>query len=129
MATASFWKVDENKYTIQFSKVKPKEKSTIFNLLNGWKEAGNGFHRDGTELFIFSKELLGDEDIYRFVKNMPFPVTEEKKNGESKKIKTLFRDTTKNKDLTSRKKYDKMSGGRICSQCGQAGHNKRTCRE
>lgn len=128
MAIAAFWKVEDNKYTIQFSQVKPKEKSTIFNLLNDWNETGNGYHRDGTELFLFSKSLLENEDIYKFVKSMPFPVTEEKKSGESKKIKTLYKEVNKKKDLTSPKIRGKISGGRICSQCGQAGHNKRTCR-
>lgn len=127
MATVSFWKVEDNKYTIQFSQVKPKEKSTIFNMLNDWRETGNGFHKDGTELFLFSKSLLENEDIYKFIKNMPFPATEEKKSGESKKIRTAHKDPPGKKSLTARKISGKMSGGRICSQCGQAGHNKRTC--
>lgn len=128
MATATFWKVEDNKYTIQFSEVKPKEKSTIFNLLSEWNETGSGFHRDGTELFLFSKSLLENENIYKFVKSMPFPVTEEKKSGESKKIKTLHKESGQKKSLTDQKSRGKISGGRICSQCGQVGHNKRTCK-
>lgn len=124
MAIGSFWKTDE-KYVIQFDKVKPREKTIIFNTLKEWSESGSGYHKDGTEIFIFSNKTLDEENVYGLVKSMPFPFTEEKRNGTIKKIRTNH--TTKKLDLTSQKNDVKI-GGRTCSKCGVKGHNSRTCK-
>jgi len=128
METVSLWKVENNRYALQFNKVKPRERSVIFSLLKGWQETGSGFHRDGSEIFIFSKDLLEDEDIYRFVRELPFPIIEEKKSGESKRVKTAFRPEKIKPPLTNAKGSAKIRGQRICSQCGVAGHNVRSCK-
>ena len=128
MATASLWKVENNRYALQFNKVQPKERGVIFNFLKGWQETGSGFHRDGSEIFIFSKNLVEDEDIYRFLKDLPFPLQEEKKSGESKKVKTAFIREKPKQPLTNAKGSAKIKGKRICSRCGAAGHNTRTCK-
>lgn len=128
MATASLWKVENNRYALQFNKVKPKERSVIFSLLKDWQETGSGFHRDGSQVLIFSKNLLEEENIYRFVRNLPFPLIEEKKTGEIKRIKTAARREDAKKSLTEQKKSAKIKGKRICSKCGEPGHNVRTCK-
>jgi len=129
MVTANLWKIETNTYSIQVNKVKPKQRKEIKQMFKGWKETAVGFHRDGSQLFIFSKELAKDESIYKFAKQLPFPLIEEKKNGEEKPVKTQFNDTKTRKPLTSSKTYGKIKGVRSCSKCGAKGHNSRTCKK
>lgn len=126
MAIGSVWK-EEEKFVIQFNNVKPKEKRLISKTLNDWKESGSGFHRDGTEVLLFSSRLYDEEKVYQLVKSMPFPFTEEKKNGQSKSIKTEYDRELKRRRLTEKKNRVKI-GGRTCSKCGVKGHNSRTCK-
>jgi hypothetical protein len=62
---------------------------------------------------------LEDESIYKFVKQLPFPLVEEKKNGELKTVKTQFNDTKKRKPLTSSKSHGKIKGSRSCSSAAK----------
>lgn len=128
MITASLWKVEENTYSIQVNKVNPKHRNEIKQIFKDWRETAVGFHRDGLQLFIFSKKLLQDESIYKFAKQLPFPLTEEKKSGEIKPVKTSFNNTKTRKPLTSTSACGKIKGTRTCSKCGQKGHNSRTCK-
>lgn len=129
MVTANLWKIETNTYSIQVNKVKPKQRKEIKQMFKGWKETAVGFHRDGSQLFIFSKELTKDESIYKFAKQLPFPLTEEKKSGKTKPVKTQFNDTKRRKPLTSSKTCGKIKGVRSCSKCGAKGHNSRTCKK
>lgn len=129
MVTASLWKIEADTYSIQFDKVKPKERKVIFQILKDWKEVATGFHRDGSELYILSKKIVEDENIYATLKQLPFPLTEEKKSGQRKTIKTQFNSTKTRKPLTKIKSCGKIKGKRSCSKCGQIGHNSRTCKE
>lgn len=129
MVTANLWKIETNTYSIQVNKVKPKERKEIKQLFKGWKETAVGFHRDGSQLFIFSKELSENENVYSFAKLLPFPLTEEKKSGQVKEIKTRFNDTKRRKTLTKTKTCGKIKGKRSCSKCGHVGHNSRTCKK
>ena len=129
MVTANMWKVETNTYSIQFNNVKRKERKVILELLEDWEEKAIGFHPDGSELYIFSKKVSNNENIYSSLKKLPFPLTEERKNGSLKTIKTEFNRTKTRKNLTSSKKRAKIKGQRSCSKCGQAGHNSRTCKE
>ena len=125
MAIGSVWKADE-KFVVQFNKVKPKDKRIIDKTFQEWNPSGSGFHRDGTEVLIFSNSLLDEEKVFNLVKNMPFPFTEEKRNGTSKRIRTSY--TGKQGGLTGSTNNAKI-GGRTCSKCGIKGHNSRTCKE
>jgi hypothetical protein len=127
MAIGSIWKADD-KFVIQFNNVKPREKPIIFNSLNGWSQSGSGFQKDGTEIFIFSNKTEDESKVFQIVKSFPFPFTEEKKNGESKKIRTQHNDKTKAQPLTRSPLRAKIGGGRTCSRCNQKGHNSRTCK-
>lgn len=127
MAIGTIWKADD-KFVIQFNNVKPREKPIIFNTLTGWNQAGSGFQKDGTEIFIFCCKTTDENKVFQVVKNFPFPFTEEKKNGQSKKIRTQHVSTPKAKGLTRSTIHDKIDGGRTCSRCGQKGHNSRTCK-
>lgn len=128
MAIGSLWK-EEEKFVIQFNKVKPKEKSLIFKTLTDWKKTGSGFHRDGTEVYLFSNTLYDEEKVFSLVKSLPFPFTEEKKNGQSKTIKTEYDREAKRQRLTEKANCAKIRGGkRSCSKCGAKGHNSRTCK-
>jgi hypothetical protein len=129
MVNATLWKTESDVYSIQFDRVKPKDKKEIKEIFKKWKQIASGFHRDGSELFIFSKKILENEDVYKFVKQLPYPVKEEKKNGETKVVKTQFNHTKSSKPLTSPKNHAKIAGGRTCSRCGQKGHNSRTCND
>ena len=128
MVTANMWKIETNTYSIQFNNVKPKERKVILNLLNDWEEKGVGFHPDGSELYIFSKKVSDNENIYSSLRNLPYPLTEERKNGSLKTIKTQFNSAKTRKTLTCSKKRAKIKGQRSCSRCGQIGHNSRTCK-
>ena len=123
LTSASFWKIESNKYAFQFNHVKPKDRKVIFTLFKGWETTASGFHKNGTELFIFSKSLLEDESIYKFAKNIPFPTSEQKKDGTMKPVKN-----GRNKALTKSKKSATIRKQRTCSLCGQKGHNSRTCK-
>lgn len=125
MAIGSLWKNDDQ-YVVQFNNVTPREKSFIKKNFNAWKESGNGFHKDGTEILLFSTKEQDEKEIFSLVKDMPFPFTEEKKNGQSKKIRTKH--IPKAKGLTTEKKRVKIGEGRTCSKCGIKGHNSRTCK-
>jgi hypothetical protein len=125
MTKGSLWKAEE-KFVIQFDNVKPKDKKVILNSLQGWRESGSGFHRDGTEILIFSNKALDENVVRSIVKNMPFPFTEEKNNGTSKKIRTCYK--AKKDGLTESQSRDKIAKGRACSKCGLKGHNSRTCK-
>lgn len=125
MAIGSVWKTDD-KFVIQMSKVEPKEKRLIFSTLKDWSNSGQGFHKDGTEVFLFSNKSYDEEKVFQLVKNMPFPFTEEKKNGKSRQIRTNY--IAKQDSLTSSKRRAKV-GGRTCSRCGIKGHNSRTCKK
>lgn len=129
MVTVNLWKTETNTYSIQFNKVSPKQRKEIYKIVEDWKQVASGFHRDGSEVLIFSKTLETKENIYSFVKSMPFPVTEEKKSGELKTVKTKFNRTKRSKPLTKTKSCGKIKGKRSCSKCGQIGHNSRTCRQ
>lgn len=129
MVTANLWKIENDTYSIQFNKVRPKEKKLIFKLLSDWKETASGFHSDGSELLIFSKKVMSNENIYKSLKELPFPLVEEKKSGELKSVKTQYKDTKTSKGLTMPKKSAKIGGGRTCSRCGNKGHNSRTCKD
>lgn len=124
MAIGSVWKTDD-KFVIQFNEVRPGEKRFIFNLLRDWNTSGQGFHKDGTEVFLFSNKILDEDKLFQLVKSMPFPFTEEKKSGKSKKISTNYK--AGEVSLTPIKKHGKV-GGRTCSKCGIKGHNARTCK-
>lgn len=129
MAIGSLWK-EEEKFIIQFNKVKPKEKSLIFKTLTDWKESGSGFHKDGTEVYLFYNNLYDEEKVLSLVKSFPFPFTEEKKNGQTKAIKTEYDREQKRQRLTEKAKRVKIGGGkRSCSKCGAKGHNSRTCKQ
>lgn len=128
VAVAYLWKLDSNEYRFQINKISAKEKRNILQFFKSWNEAGSGYHKDGTETFIFSKLLNDDESIYRFAKQLPFPVVEERRNGETRQIKTQFVAPKKSKGLTTPKKSAKIGGGRTCSRCGNKGHNSRTCK-
>lgn len=128
MVTVNLWKTETNTYSIQFNKVDSKQRKEIYKIVQNWKQTACGFHKDGSEVFIFTKTLTEEENIYNFVKNLPFPVTEEKKSGETKIIKTKFNHTKRGRPLTSSKKHAKIKGQRSCSKCGQIGHNSRTCK-
>ena len=67
-----------------------------------------------------------EKKILSLVKEMPFPFTEEKKNGQSRTIRTKY--SRGRKGLTARKSCGKISEGRTCSKCGIKGHNSRTCK-
>lgn len=130
MATGALWKVEDSRYFLQFNSVKPREKAVLFDLLKDWNKTGSGYHKDGTELLIFSKNVEGD--IYKFVKQLPFPLIEEKKSGQSIKIKTAWTPGEKilKKNFNKKEKTkaaSKEAGTRICSLCGDSGHNRRTC--
>lgn len=127
MAVGSIWKTDD-KFVIQFNNVKPKEKPIIFNSLVDWNQAGSGFQKDGTEIFIFCYKTTDESKVLQVVKNFPFPFTEEKKNGESKKIRTQHNDKVKPEVLTRSLVRARMEGCRTCSKCGGKGHNSRTCK-
>lgn len=126
MASGSFWK-NENNYTVQFNNVTARDKKIISKTFNDWRETGNGFHKDGTEILLFSTQEQDEKKVISLVKEMPFPFTEEKKNGQSKKIRTKYAE--KCKGLTARKKCGKIGGSRTCSRCGIKGHNSRTCKK
>lgn len=126
MAIGTVWK-EEEKFVIQFNKVKPKERSLIFKKLTDWKETGSGFHKDGTEVYLFSNTMYDEEKVYSLVKSMPFPFTEEKRNGKICIIKTEYDRELKRRRLTEKKDRVKI-GGRTCSKCGVKGHNSRTCK-
>jgi hypothetical protein len=128
MVTANMWKVETNTYSIQFNNVKRKERKVILELLEDWEEKAIGFHPDGSELYIFSKKVSDNENIYSALKKLPYPLTEERKNGSLKTIKTEFNRTKTSKNLTSSKKRARIKGQRSCSRCGQIGHNSRTCK-
>jgi len=125
MATGTIWKTDD-KYVVQFSEVKPKEKKVIFNNLQGWNQSGSGFHKDGTEIFLFNNKEENEKQIFSLIKNMPFPFFEEKKSGKLKKIRTKHAEKP---DLTKKKSCVKIGGSRTCSKCGAKGHNSRTCKK
>lgn len=127
MAIGSLWKADD-KFVVQFSNVKPREKSVIFSSFKEWKESGSGFHKDGTELLLFSNQMLDEEKVFSLVKSLPFPFTEEKKNGDSKKIRTQHKNIIDVQPLTRSQNHAKIAGGRACSKCGHRGHNSRTCK-
>ena len=129
MITANLWKIETNVYSIQINKVSAKHRKEIKQIFKGWKETAVGFHRDGSQLFIFSKELTKDESMYKFAKQLPFPLIEEKKSGEKKPVKTQFNSTKTRKPLTSTKTCGKIRGVRSCSKCGAKGHNSRTCKK
>ena len=129
MVTANMWKVETNKYSIQFNNVKRKERKVILDLLKDWEEKAVGFHPDGSELYIFSKKVSDNENIYNSLRKLPYPLTEERKNGSIKTIKTEFNDAKTRKDLTSSKTCGKIKGVRSCSKCGAKGHNSRTCKK
>lgn len=124
MAVGIMWKTEE-KFVVQFSHVKPREKKVIFNNLKDWSQTGSGFHKDGTEVFIFSNTMIDEHNALSLVKSFPFPFTEEKRNGTTRKIRTNYR--TERNPLTSPEKPAKIKGKRSCSKCGQNGHNSRTC--
>lgn len=127
MALGSVWKADE-KFVVQFNDVKPKEKKLIFNNFQDWKQTGSGFQKNGAEVFIFSNSFYDEEKVMKLVKSLPFPFTEENRNGGSKKIRTQHNHTTEEQPLTSSKNHGKIKGSRSCSRCGQKGHNSRTCK-
>jgi len=129
MVTANMWKVETNKYSIQFNNVKRKERKVILDLLKDWEEKAVGFHPDGSELYIFSKKVSDNENIYNSLRKLPYPLTEERKNGSIKTIKTEFNDAKTRKALTSSKTCGKIKGVRSCSKCGAKGHNSRTCKK
>jgi hypothetical protein len=122
MANAKIWKTEEKKYSVQFSNVEPKERKTILNMFSTWREVGTGFHSDGTQLFIFSKQYGEEQHLREFLKTIPFPLIEEGKSGKIKNIKTRA-------PLTSSSKRAKIREGRTCSKCGIKGHNSRTCKK
>lgn len=125
MAVGILWKTDD-KFVVQFDKVNSKDKKIIKKSFNEWSPSGSGFHKDGTEIFIFSHKNLDEEIVISLVKSLPFPFTEEKRNGTTRKIRTKC--TAKCKTLTSTEKPAKIKGKRSCSRCGQIGHNSRTCK-
>lgn len=120
MTNAKVWKTEEQKYSVQFDNVKPKDRRTILSIFSSWKEVGSGFHKDGTEVFIFSKQYQEEESLFKFLKTIPFPLVSEGKSGKTKKVKT--------KCLTNNKKSATIHKGRTCSKCGHEGHNSRTCK-
>lgn len=124
MTTGSVWKAEE-KFVIQFNGVSQKDKRFILKTLQDWKESGFGYQKDGTEVLIFSNKALDEKSVRTLVKNMPFPFTEEKKNGTKKVLRTKYKEMRKG--LTARKKSAKIGEGRACSNCGICGHNSRTC--
>jgi len=124
MATGTIWKTDD-KYVVQFNEVRPKEKRIIFNNLHDWNQSGSGYHKDGTEIFLFSSNDNDEKKIFSLIKDMPFPFFEEKKSGKIKKIRTKHVVKT---DLTGKGSRGKIGGGRSCSRCGAKGHNSRTCK-
>lgn len=126
MAIGSLWKNDDH-YIVQFNNVTPREKSFIKKNFNEWKEAGNGFHKDGTEILLFLSREQDEKKIFSLVKDMPFPFTEEKKNGQSKTIRTKY--AGKRKGLTAAKSCGKIRKARTCSKCGDSGHDSRNCRQ
>jgi len=128
MAIAYLWKVDGDEYRFHVNKISAKEKRSILMHFKTWNETGSGYHKDGTETFIFSKILSAADNIYKFAKQLPFTVVEEKKNGEIKIIKAVSLDAKTKKGLTNSVKPAKTKGGRTCSHCGQKGHNSRTCK-
>ena len=121
MANAKIWKTEEKKYSVQFDNVGPKERKTILTMFSTWREIGTGFHKDGTQVFIFSKQYSEEDSLRQFLKEIPFPVIEERKSGKIRRIKTKA-------PLTPPEKRAKISKGRTCSLCGEKGHNSRTCK-
>ena len=128
MVTANLWKIENDKYSIQFNRVKPKERKVIFEMLKDWRKVGTGFHSDGSEIFILLKEATENENVYPTLKQLPFPLTEEKKSGKITTIKTRYNSTKTRRRLTKSENRGKIKGKRSCSKCGQIGHNSRTCK-
>ena len=125
MAVGSIWRAD-NKIVVQFNQVKPKDKKIIKKAFEEWSPSGSGYHKDGTEVLIFSNKHIEEDKVIGLVKQMPFPFTQERHTGTSTKIHTNH--TTEQKGLTSIKNPDKIRGSRTCSKCGVKGHNSRTCK-
>ena len=126
MAIGNVWKAEE-KFVVQFSNVKPKEKKIIMSSFQDWNKSGSGFHKDGTEIYLFSNTNLDERGVFSLVKNMPFPFTEEKKSGKTRQIRTKH--IAKQKSLTEKKNSDKVKIRKpsTCSRCGKLGHNSRRC--
>lgn len=127
MTTGKMWKVDENKYSIQFDNVHPKDKKIIKNILMGWNETGAGFHKDGSEILIFSRNIENEESLYKSLFAIPFPLVEEKKSGKILSIKTSASRKQK-KSLTDPFSGAKVRKPRTCARCGNNGHDTRTCK-
>ena len=121
MAQGSLWKND-GKFVVQLSKVSRKDKKVIFDTFQEWNKTGAGFNKDGTEIFLFTRTGVEDKEVFSLVKGLPFPFTEEKSNGISKKIRTKYAVLTKTSVRA------KVQQGRTCSKCGIKGHNSRTCK-
>lgn len=124
MVVGNLWKKASDEYSIQFDNVKPREKRTILGIFRDWRSVGSGFKRDGSEVLIFSKKVGEEENIYLSLRELPFPLFEEKKSGKLVKVKT----GRKSLPLTPTKNCGKIKTSRTCSKCGVKGHNSRTCK-
>lgn len=99
---------EQHMYSIQFVSSSLRETNKILELLKDWKQVGEGYNKDGKEIFIFSKIFPNSSEWEIWYKEAP------------KKLASI--NPTENK-----LEINKQTSGRRCSLCGKYGHYKKTC--
>jgi len=87
------WKqiTDANKnyiYKLQIEgNISSREKKKILIELEGWKETGYGWERNGkNEICLFSRVFQNKDSFIQWAKQFPFELKELNRNGKTKKI-------------------------------------------
>ena len=129
MLNSTCWKVKSEKnsnsitYNIQLSGIGRKQIKALLEVMSGWHKYAHGHNAKGLAVLLFRKSFESNYDWVKWARSFPYDLFEEKENGKVEKIKR-YKSNKKVKTIPAT-----MSGGRVCSKCGDKGHNRRTCPE
>lgn len=127
--SAEVWKMTHEKnspecvYRLQVKGIKgAREEKRVSKAMLGWEFAGDGFNSRTKEITMFFRRDFGSvEKFLAWGKNFQdFPLVELDVHGEVKKYVRIG-------PRGGSSKGSKGGTRRVCSICGQPGHNARTC--
>jgi ubiquitin len=139
MLSAEAWKMssqnDSLLYRLQVNGTTGKSSDKLAKAVEGWRESGTIFHKDGQVELLFSCSFADEQKWIEWAKNFPYELVEISPNtGKPKPIKLGVASKTRKKrrakTKTSKTKTSsvrKKRGKATCSNCGGKGHNSRSC--
>jgi hypothetical protein len=117
-------------YRTQFNKVSNKAYPGLVNKMTGWSIAAEQVVLDNRSkrIVVFQRTFKSEKEFHDWGINVSFCLTEYSSTSDRPKAIKLGVAAPKKRGRKKGSKNKKKSGQKRCGNCGELGHNARTCK-